>query len=169
MYCVKCGNQMAATDRFCTNCGTPAGASGKGQRRGQTDGENQNYTIHRFAIPKNRHNDLVNRIAGFLRVEKYDVQVMPLPSGGTAVQAAKRGSWRRILGIRSATTVIVEAGETATTVRIGAGKWLEKAVTGAVGLIWFPPLALTTGLGVYEQSQLPGKIFRVVDQFAKEK
>jgi len=167
MYCAKCGGDLSPTDRFCTNCGAAAG-SNSGHRRGQDNDEETNYNTHRFAIPASRKTELVNRIAGFLRVEKYDVQVMPMGSA-VAIQAAKSGSWRRLLGIRSATTVIVEAGTDATTVKIGAGKWLEKAVTGAVGLIWFPPLALTTGLGVYEQSQLPGKIFRVVDQFSKER
>lgn len=81
------------------------------------------------------------------------------------IQAVKEGNWRRLLGIQTATSVIVEAGDAVTTVKIGAGKWLEKAVTGAVGLIWFPPLAITTGLGAYQQSQLPNKIFRVVKQF----
>lgn len=168
MYCVKCGGDLGPTDRFCTNCGTAAG-SGSGHRRGQSDEAETNFNTHRFAIPAGKKAELVNRIANFLRIEKYDVQVMPLDNGSTVIQAAKSGNWRRLLGIRSATTVIVEAGADATTVKIGAGKWLEKAVTGAVGLIWFPPLALTTGLGVYEQSQLPGKVFRVVDQFSKER
>lgn len=160
---------MSPTDRFCTNCGTPAGTGGgAGHRRGQSGVQDENYTAHKFAIPVSRRKDLVNRIAGFLRVENYEVQMMALTNGSVLIQAAKKGNWRRLLGIRSAVSIIVEARETEATVKIGAGKWLEKAVTGAVGLIWFPPLAITTGLGVYEQSQLPNKVFRVVDQFSKE-
>lgn len=166
MYCVKCGHQLNPTDRFCTQCGTPAPAeSSAGQRRGQTDNPEANYTAHRFSIAGSRQKELVQRIAGFLRIENFKVQVMPLENGAVLVQAVKEGNWRRLLGIQTATSVIVEAGETVTTVKIGAGKWLEKAVTGAVGLIWFPPLAITTGLGAYQQSQLPNKIFRVVKQF----
>lgn len=159
---------MSPTDRFCTNCGTPAGAGGgAGQRRGQAGERDDNYTSHRFSIPADRQKELINRIAGFLRVEKFEVQVMPLNNGSVLIQAAKAGNWRRLLGIRSATSVIVESGDTVATIKIGTGKWLEKAVTGAVGMIWFFPLAITTGYGAYEQSQLPNKVFRVVDQFAK--
>lgn len=166
MYCVKCGNQLNPTDRFCTNCGTPAAPqSSAGQRRGQAGDTESGYTAHRFSITGKQKEELVQRIAGFLRIENFRVQVIPMENDAVLIQAVKEGNWRRLLGIQTATSVIVEAGDAVTTVKIGAGKWLEKAVTGAVGLIWFPPLAITTGLGAYQQSQLPNKIFRVVKQF----
>ena len=164
MYCTNCGNQLNPTDRFCTNCGTPA-ATASGQRRGQSEGGEQNFTAHRFSIDVEQKDALVQRIAGYLRLENFRVQVMPFEGDKVIIQAAKEGSWRRLLGLQTATTVIVDPGSHVTTVKIGAGKWLEKAVTGAVGLIWFPPLAVTTGLGAYQQTQLPNKIFRVIKQF----
>ncbi len=154
---------MIPSDRFCTSCGTPAGQQAKGQRRGQESPDN--YTARRFSIPGSEKRDLANRIASFLRVEDYEVQVIPLETGVILIQAAKKGGWRRLVGMKSASNVLIEPGEGTTMVKIGAGKWLEKAATGAIGMIFFWPLAVTTGLGVYEQSQLPNKIFRIVEQY----
>lgn len=156
---------MAPSARFCTSCGTPAGQASEGQRRGQESPDN--YTARRFSIPGSEKQSLANRIAGFLQVEDYEVQVMPLDTGVILIQAAKKGGWRRLVGMKSASNVLIEPGEGTTMVKIGAGKWLEKAATGAIGMMFFWPLAVTTGLGIYEQKQLPNKIFRIVEQFRR--
>ena len=156
---------MAPEARFCTSCGSPAGQSTEGQRRGQESPDN--YTARRFSIPGKQKKVLANRIAGFLQVEDYEVQVMPLDTGVILIQAAKKGGWRRLVGMKSASNVLIEPAEGTTMVKIGAGKWLEKAATGAIGMMFFWPLAVTTGLGIYEQKQLPNKIFRIVEQFRR--
>jgi hypothetical protein len=168
MYCVKCGNELSSTDRFCTSCGTAAGSgNASGHRRGQAE-ENptDNYTARRFPIPGTRMEDLANRLSSFLTVEDYDVQVMPLNDGTLLIQASKKGGWRKFIGMKSASNILIEPGEDTSIVKIGSGKWLEKAATGVVGMLFFWPLAVTTGLGVYEQSQLPNKVFKVIEQFS---
>ena len=140
MNCAKCGQIMAPSDRFCTACGSPAGQHHTGQRRG---GERRdNYTARRFSIPGAQKKDLANRIAGFLQVEDYEVQVMPLDTGVILIQAAKKGGWRRLIGMKSASNILIEPAEGTTMVKIGAGKWLEKAATGAIGMIFFWPLKI---------------------------
>ncbi|MEM6770317.1 MAG: hypothetical protein AAF597_07035 [Bacteroidota bacterium] len=158
---------MAPQDRFCTACGAPAGQGDHGQRRGQQSPDN--YTARRFPIPGEQKKDLANRISGFLSIENYEVQVMPLDTGVILIQAAKKGGWRRLVGMKSASNILIEPAEGTTMVKIGAGKWLEKAATGAIGMLFFWPLAATTVVGAYEQTQLPGKIFKIVEQFQRER
>jgi len=45
------------------------------------------------------------------------------------------------------------------TVEIGAGKWLDASVGTTATLILLWPLAVTAGLGAWEQMKLPEKIF----------
>jgi hypothetical protein len=45
------------------------------------------------------------------------------------------------------------------TVEIGAGKWVDKAAVGTVSLLILWPLAITAGMGAWEQMKMPDKIF----------
>lgn len=45
------------------------------------------------------------------------------------------------------------------TVQIGSGKWLDKTAAGTVSLFILWPLAITAGLGAWEQMKVPEEIF----------
>jgi hypothetical protein len=45
------------------------------------------------------------------------------------------------------------------TVEIGAGKWIDKAAVGTVSMFILWPLAVTAGLGAWEQMKMPEKVF----------
>jgi hypothetical protein len=54
--------------------------------------------------------------------------------------------------------VFYQSGDT-LTVQIGSGKWLDKAAVGTVSFFILWPLAITAGLGAWEQMKMPEKIF----------
>jgi hypothetical protein len=45
------------------------------------------------------------------------------------------------------------------TVEIGAGKWIDKAAVGTVSMFILWPLAVTAGIGAWEQMKMPDKVF----------
>jgi hypothetical protein len=47
-------------------------------------------------------------------------------------------------------------------VEIGAGKWIDKAAGGAVGMFLLWPLAFTAGFGAWQQIKMPDKIFEFI-------
>jgi hypothetical protein len=56
--------------------------------------------------------------------------------------------------------VVFHQGEDDTlTVEIGAGKWIDKAAVGTVSLLILWPLAITAGIGAWEQMKMPDNIF----------
>jgi hypothetical protein len=48
------------------------------------------------------------------------------------------------------------------TVQIGAGKWIDKAAAGTVSMFVLWPLAITAGIGAWEQMKMPEKIFNYI-------
>ena len=79
------------------------------------------------------------------------------------LQIKKRGSWRELVGMATSLNVVFHAGEENTlTVEIGAGKWIDKAAVGTVSLLILWPLAITAGIGAWEQMKMPENIFEYI-------
>lgn len=82
------------------------------------------------------------------------------------MQIKKGGVGRTIIGIDQALTVHMMKNGGNTSVSLGQAKWADKAVVGAVEFLVFWPLMATAGYGIYEQHKLPGKIWKVIDDYA---
>jgi hypothetical protein len=87
--------------------------------------------------------------------------------GGYLVQARLNGQdWRKFVGLDKATQVqIVPGEEGSVSVTVGQGKWLDKLGVGAVGALWFPPLAIVSGIGALSQLKLISDIFDRIQNF----
>jgi hypothetical protein len=81
--------------------------------------------------------------------------------GGYLVQARLNGQeWRKFVGLDKAVQVQIVPGEGDNiTVTAGQGKWIDKLGVGAVGMLWFFPLAIVSGIGALGQVKLVGDIF----------
>lgn len=71
----------------------------------------------------------------------------------------KRGGWRDFVGMATALNIVFHQSGDTLTVEIGAGKWLDMAAVGAVGMFIFAPFVIPAGFGAWEQMKLPEKIF----------
>ncbi|RMG71612.1 MAG: SHOCT domain-containing protein [Bacteroidetes bacterium] len=60
--------------------------------------------------------------------------------------------------------VLAQAGDN-LNVEIGAGQWLDKVAGGTVGMLLLWPLAVTTVIGSWNQSQMPAKVFNFIGNF----
>ena len=84
---------------------------------------------------------------------------MSTETGGLLLQIQKRGGWRDFVGMATSLNIVFHQSVDTMTVEIGAGKWIDKAAAGTVSMFILWPLAVTAGLGAWEQAKMPEKIF----------
>ncbi len=113
--------------------------------------------------------DLARTVSSWLLLNDFESRTVDLPGGGIAVQARQPATWRYILGMSSALNITLNIKEGNLVVEIDAGKWAEKVAVGAVGAFILHPLLITVAYGAWKQSQLPDKVFGVIEEYVKER
>ncbi|MGB5634769.1 MAG: hypothetical protein WBM44_25045 [Waterburya sp.] len=121
----------------------------------------------KFYAPHLNIDSLINALKDWYSSQKYTVQTLDVHGGGVLIQA-KRGGWRNAVGMSSALNVELCQQDTNLTVKIGAGKWADKAIVGTVSMFVLWPLAVTSAWGAWKQSQLPKRTFEFIQQFVDE-
>ena len=115
--------------------------------------------IRTYACPDGDASRLIADVKAWLNAQGFDSQQMETETQSLLLQIKKRGNWRDWVGMSTSLNILFhQAGDT-LTVEIGAGKWLDKAAGGAVGMVLLWPLAITAGYGAWEQMKMPDKIF----------
>ncbi|MBE6617950.1 MAG: hypothetical protein E7627_08445 [Ruminococcaceae bacterium] len=111
--------------------------------------------------------DIAMIVRNYLEMnEGMESQTFATPEGGAVIQARSRGgSFKQFVGLDKAITVKINPiSETHVSVDIGEGKWIDKGIAMTVSWFVLWPLAVTSGIGMYKQSQLPKKINSVIAQ-----
>jgi len=159
--CPQCQNAIQPEWRFCLSCGNElAPAPQPGLEPGRIPGSKfRRYACTPDVIPR-----IIGDVRGWLNQQDFDTQQLNTDEDSVLLQIKKRGSWRDFVGMATSLNVAFHQGEDDTlTVEIGAGKWVDKAAVGAVSLLILWPLAITAGLGAWEQMNLPENIFNYID------
>ncbi|HET9525172.1 MAG TPA: TIR domain-containing protein [Pyrinomonadaceae bacterium] len=156
--CPQCKNRTEPDWRFCLSCGTELPTTrdtGCGQIPGSTS---RRYACSPDVIPQ-----IISDVRGWLNQQDFDTQQISADHDSVLLQIKKRGSWRDLVGMATSLNVVFHAGEENTlTVEIGAGKWIDKAAVGTVSLLILWPLAITAGIGAWEQMKMPENIFEYI-------
>ncbi|MDD3242474.1 MAG: zinc ribbon domain-containing protein [Eubacteriales bacterium] len=108
---------------------------------------------------------LADAVKSFLSISKgMEVQASPTSEGYVIQGSQPKDGWKTISGMRLAITVQMVQIDTTLNVTIGEGQWADKIGAGA--LAWFVawPLAITAGIGAYNQKKLPAEIFDVIEK-----
>ena len=118
-----------------------------------------------FPCPSSRLSELITSTQSWLSREGFKWQKLKTEDGGTLLQIEKIGGWRKFFGMSTALNIVFHQIENTVNVEIGAGRWMDKATTSAVAyfLIW--PLALTAGVGAWQQIKMPQRVFEHVARF----
>jgi hypothetical protein len=153
LFCPKCGKQAAKGQKFCQNCGTMLGEQG-GEVPQVPGGKSRKY----ICSAKDT-STLIADVKGWLDSLAFDSQQMKAENGGELLQVKKRGGWRDFVGMATSLNIVFYQSGDTLTVQIGSGKWLDKAAAGTVSFFILWPLAITAGLGAWEQMKMPEKIF----------
>lgn len=170
-FCGKCGARMEAGQRFCGSCGAAQteqgsvavmpspGISAREERSPQVDGaKTRHYVCQPEATLR-----LVTDVKFWLDQQGFHAQQLPAENQSLLLQVKKKGGWRDYVGMATSLNLLFQQSGNKLTVQIGAGKWLDKAAAGTVSLFLLWPLAITAGLGAWEQMKMPEKIFDYIE------
>jgi hypothetical protein len=112
-----------------------------------------------FAVAHLTLNDLLASLTNWLVSENFEAQVLRTDDGATVVQIAKKGGWRKLVGMSTALNVAFREGDSRLNVEIAAGRWIDKAAVGTVSIFILWPLALTAAFGAWQQMKMPDRVF----------
>ena len=112
---------------------------------------------------------LVSAINNYLSdTEKMETQrVTGEGEGYIALQArVKGGNWKQIIGMDKAITIrFIKKSGNSVCMEIGEAKWVDKGGIMLLSMFVLWPLTITSGIGMYKQGSLPGKIRNVADDY----
>ena len=115
--------------------------------------------------PTSRFSELIASTQNWLGREGFKCQKLQTEDGGTLLQIEKVGGWRKLVGMSTALNIFFHQVENTVNVEIGAGRWIDKAATGAVGFFILWPLAVIAGNGARQQMKMPERVFEHVARF----
>jgi hypothetical protein len=118
-----------------------------------------------FPCPSSRFSELITSTQRWLSGEGFKCQKLQTADGGTLLQIEKVGGWRKFVGMSTALNIVFHQVENTVNVDIGAGRWMDKATTGAVAYFILWPLAVTAGIGAWQQMKMPERVFEHMAKF----
>jgi hypothetical protein len=118
-----------------------------------------------FPCPSSRFSGLITSTQSWLSGEGFKCQKLQTEDGGTLLQIEKVGGWRKLVGMSTALNIVFHQVENTVNVEIGAGRWIDKATTGAAAYFILWPLAVTAGIGAWQQMKMPKRVFERIAKF----
>jgi hypothetical protein len=128
-------------------------------------GENTVIQRRSFQCPISLFQELTRTVLGWLSAEGFNCQRLQMEDGGIVIQIEKAGGWRKVLGMSTAVHILFRQVENTVNVEIGNGRWLDKAAAGTLSLLILWPLAITAGIGAWQQMKLPERVFGYVAEY----
>lgn len=150
IHCFECGRENRYDAKYCCNCGKPLS---------KVPPKRKDAKSRQFICPPDGINKLITDLRLWLEGQNFNCQNIPTEENEILLQISQKGSWRKFVGMATALNVLFRLKENMVTVEIGAGKWIDKATAGTVSLFVLWPLAVTAGIGAWQQMKLPEKIF----------
>ena len=71
----------------------------------------------------------------------------------------------QFVGMSMALNIVFHKVENTMNVEMSAGRWMDKATTGAVACFILWPLDLTAGIGAWQQLKMPERVFEHIAAF----
>jgi len=166
MFCAQCGKELKDGVKFCASCGRSISIYGGSppDRRGGTPRAGHYQKVRRYSCDVDAFSSLLPALTKWLDSRQFDSQLLQTQEGKTLIQVSKRGGWRKLIGNSTALNVLLDHDNTALTVEIGAGRWIDKASVGIISIFILWPLAVTAAIGTWNQIKMPEKVFAYIDQ-----
>lgn len=171
MFCSSCGSQVEESAKFCVSCGGSVAGVDSGMRhsgkRSATGSQGSPMKIRRFSCSEERSTPIIDALERWLSEQNFLVQRLRTEDERILLQVARKGGWRKAIGMSTALNVVIAHDVNALTVEIGQGRWVDKAIVGTVSLFVLWPLMVTAGFGAWQQMRMPSKIFDFIEMQCK--
>ena len=118
--------------------------------------------VRQYRTANLNHQDLVSHLRAWFVNQDFEVQSLKTEDSSDLLQVAKKGTWRKFVGLSTALNVVVRSNDSNLTVEVGAGRWIDKAAAGTVSMFVLWPLAVTAAFGAWQQMKMPERTFEAV-------
>ncbi len=164
MCCPKCGKEQKEGAKFCTSCGVEMALY-----RGVGQTGLRGWETRSFPCTTEKFHGLLADLEDWLISQNFNCQQITGKDGGTidkytVLQVAKKGGWRKFVGMGTALNIVLYQKPNHIIVEIGAGRWVDKATVGTVSMFVLWPLAFAAGFGAWQQIKLPKKIYQYISE-----
>ena len=99
--------------------------------------------------------------------QDYEVTVTPIPMGGVQVSIRRGGTFKAIIGMKTALNIKIEPVANGTTVEAGVGIFGQQAIPTAITLLVFWPVILAQVWNMAQESKLDEEALRVAEESLK--
>jgi hypothetical protein len=99
--------------------------------------------------------------------QDFEVTETNLPMGGAQVSIRKGGTFKAIIGMKSALNIKIEPVANGTTVDAGVGIFGQQAIPTAITLLVFWPVLITQVWNMAHESHLDDEALRVAEESLK--
>ena len=99
--------------------------------------------------------------------QDYEVTVTPISMGGVQVSIRRGGTFKAIIGMKTALNIKIEPVANGTTVDAGVGIFGQQAIPTAITLLVFWPVILAQVWNMAQESKLDEEALRVAEESLK--
>jgi hypothetical protein len=120
--------------------------------------------VRHFNAASLNYQGLLFQLSQWLSDQGFLVQAMRTLDGADLLMAKKKGTWRMLLGLSTALTIVLRYNNSDLAVEVGPGSWFDKLAVGTVSLFVLWPLAVTAAFGSWQQMRMPERTFSEVSR-----
>jgi hypothetical protein len=99
--------------------------------------------------------------------QDYEVTVTNIPTGGVQVSIRRGGTFKAIIGMKTALNIKIEPVANGTTVEAGVGIFGQQAIPTAITLLVFWPVLVAQVWNMAQESKLDEEALRVAEESLK--
>jgi hypothetical protein len=99
--------------------------------------------------------------------QDYEVTETNIPTGGVQVSIRRGGTFKAIIGLKSALNIRIEPVANGTTVDAGVGIFGQQAIPTAITLLVFWPVIIAQVWNMAQESNLDDEALRVAEESLK--
>ena len=99
--------------------------------------------------------------------QDYEVTETNIPTGGVQVSIRKGGTFKAIIGMKTALNIRIEPVANGTTVEAGVGIFGQQAIPTAITLLVFWPVIIAQVWNMAQESNLDDEALRVAEESLK--
>src|ERR671917_592807 len=110
---------------------------------------------------------VAQEVMGHFESQDFEVTETNIPTGGVQVSIRKGGTFKAIIGMKSALNIKIEPQANGTTVEAGVGIFGQQAIPTAITLLVFWPVIIAQVWNMAQEANLDEEAIRVAEESLK--